>query len=80
MRMMNEAAARSPISLTSKEIMEAESPVKKRIGTVPNPKEAMIRKPHRESSVVAAMMIMDQESIQGKKPVAMPKTILEPIR
>jgi len=69
------AATRSPKNLTLRDNREAESPVKKRVGTVPNPKKAMVRNPMKRFWVVAALMIIAQERMQGKKPVRNPKAI-----
>jgi hypothetical protein len=71
------AATRSPKNLTFRDNREAESPVKKRAGTVPNPKKAMVRNPAQRFSVVAALMIIAQESIHGKKPVRNPRAIFD---
>ena len=74
--MTETAAIRSPKNLTLSDNREAESPVKKRAGSVPNPKKAMVRNPAQRFSVVAALMIIAQESMQGRKPTAMPKASL----
>ena len=71
--MTETAAARSPRNLTFKESREAETPVKKRAGTVPRPKANIVRKPPTRLCMVAALMIMAQESMHGKKPVRNPK-------
>ena len=77
MTMTETAAARSPRNLTLKESREAESPVRKRAGTVPRPKANIVRKPPRRLCMVAAFMIMAQESMQGKKPVRNPNATLD---
>ena len=74
------AATRSPRNLIFRDNREAESPVRKRAGTVPSPKETMVRNPAKRLWVVAALMTMAQESMQGRKPTAKPKAILEAIR
>ena len=71
------AATLSPKNLTFRDNREAENPVKKRAGTVPNPKKAMVRNPAKRFAVVAALMTIAQESIQGKKPVRNPKAIFD---
>ena len=77
MTMTETAAARSPRNLTLKDSREAESPVKKRAGTVPRPKANIVRKPPTGLCMVAAWMIMAQESMQGKKPVMPPKATFD---
>jgi hypothetical protein len=75
--MTETAATRSPKNLTLRDNREAERPVKKRVGTVPNPKKAMVRNPVKRFWVVAALMIIAQESMQGKKPVRNPRAIFD---
>jgi len=76
MAMIETAATRSPRNLILKESSEADSPVKKRAGIVPNPNANIVRNPPTELCVVAALMIMAQESMQGKNPVPTPKATL----
>ena len=80
MAMTETAAARSPRNLTFKESREAESPVKKRAGIVPRPKANIVRNPPMRLGMVAALMIMAQESMQGKKPVRNPRAIFDAAR
>jgi hypothetical protein len=75
--MTEAAAARSPRNRTCRERREAESPVKKRAGTVPSPKETIVRNPPIKFWVVAALISIAQESRQGKKPVRNPKAIFD---
>ena len=75
--MTETAAARSPRNLTFKESREAESPVKKRAGIVPRPKANIVRNPPMRLGMVAALMIMAQESRHGKKPAKNPKAAFE---
>ena len=77
MAMTEIAATRSPRSLTFKESREAESPIKKRAGIVPSPNVNIVRNPPPGLCVVAALIIMAQESRQGKKPVRNPKAIFD---
>ena len=70
------AAARSPKNLTRRESREAETPVKNRAGTVPRPKAKVVKKPWNGEEAVAAFTIMAQESMQGRKPTAIPKASL----
>jgi hypothetical protein len=44
---------------------------------VPRPKKAMVKNPMMGFWVVAALMIIAQESMQGKNPVATPRANLE---
>ncbi len=71
------AATRSPRNRTFKESREAERPMEKRAGTVPSPNVNMVRNPPRGLWVVAALIIMAQESMQGKNPVRSPRAIFE---
>ncbi len=71
------AATLSPISLVLRERSEAESPVTKRTGTVPRPKETIVENPSQRFCVVAALTIIAQERRQGRNPVANPKATLE---
>jgi len=71
------AAARSPRNLTFTESREAETPVKKSAGIVPRPKAIIVRNPPMRFSMVAALMIMAQESMQGKKPVKKPRAAFD---
>jgi len=77
MAMTEKAATRSPKNLIFRVRREAEKPVKKRTGTVPRPKKAMLKNPMMGFWVVAALMIIAQESMQGKNPVATPRANLE---
>ena len=77
MRMMDRAAIRSPMILILRDIIEAETPVKKRMGTVPSPNRNMVKKPIAGFPVVAALRTIAQESAQGRKPVRMPSAIFE---
>ena len=77
MRITETAAIRSPKKRALKERREAESPVKKKAGTVPRPKEVVIRKPTEGFPVEAALTIMAQESMQGRKPAARPRASFE---
>ncbi len=77
MAMTERAATRSPKNLIFKVRREAERPIKKRTGTVPRPKKAMVKNPMMGFWVVAALMIIAQESMQGKNPVATPRANLE---
>ena len=70
------AATRSPRNLALKERSEVDNPGKKRTGIVPNPKANIVRNPPTGLWVVAALMIMAQESRQGKNPAANPKATL----
>lgn len=76
MAMIEAAATRSPRTLVFKESSEADSPVKKRAGIVPIPNANIVRNPPTELCVVAAFIIMAQESMQGKNPAASPRAIL----
>jgi hypothetical protein len=71
------AATRSPRNLVFMDIKEAESPVRNRAGTVPSPKKTIVKNPGSGCWVVAAFTIMAQESMQGKNPVANPRTNLK---
>ena len=77
MKITETAAIRSPKKRALRERREAEIPVKKRAGTVPRPKEVVIRKPTKGFPVEAALMIMAQESMQGRNPVANPRASFE---
>ena len=77
MAMTEKAATRSPRNLIFRVRREAERPVKKRTGTVPRPKEAMVENPIMGFWVVAALIIIAQESMQGKNPVDTPRASLE---
>ncbi len=77
MAMTERAAARSPKSLIFRVRREAERPVKKRAGIVPKPKKAMVKNPMIGFWVVADLMIIAQESMQGKNPMAAPRANLE---
>ena len=80
MAMTERAAARSPRSLAFRERREAESPIKKSAGIVPRPKANIVRNPPTRLGMVAALMIMAQESMQGKKPVRNPKATFDAAR
>ena len=80
MAMTEIAATRSPRNLAFKERRDADNPGKKRAGIVPNPKENIVRSPPMGLCVVAALMIIAQESMQGKNPAASPKATLLTIR
>jgi hypothetical protein len=77
MKMTETAAIRSPRKRIRSETRETERPAKNRAGTVPAPKRTIVRKPARGWEAVAALTIMAQESMQGRKPVAMPRRIFE---
>ena len=72
------AATRSPRNLVLMDNREAESPVRNRAGIVPSPKKVMVKKPVSGCWVVAAFTTMAQESMQGRKPTAIPKASLAP--
>ena len=78
--MTESAATLSPRNLARRDKNEAENPIKKRAGTVPRPKDSMVRNPEPRFSVVAAFTIIAQERPHGKKPVASPNNIFEPRR
>ena len=78
--MIEAAATRSPRNLVLKESREADNPVKKRAGIVPIPNANIVRNPPTELCVVAAFIIMAQESMQGKKPVRNPKATFDAAR
>ncbi len=77
MAMTERAATRSPKNLIFRVRSEAERPAKKRAGTVPSPKKAIVRNPRMGFWVVAALMIIAQESMHGKNPVDTPRANLE---
>ena len=77
MAITERAATRSPKNLIFRVRREAEKPAKKRTGTVPKPKKAMVKNPVMGFWVVAALMIIAQESMQGRNPVAAPRANLE---
>ena len=75
--MTDSAAMRSPASRARNEKRDAKDPVKRRAGAVPSPKEAMIIAPEITSAVMAALTIIAQENMQGRKPAANPSIHLE---
>jgi hypothetical protein len=77
MRITETAAIRSPKKRALRERREAESPVKKRAGTVPRPKEVVTKNPVKGFPVEAALTIMAHESRQGRNPVARPRASFE---
>ncbi len=77
MTMTAAAATLSPKNLVCRDKNEDENPIKKRAGTVPRPKEIMVRNPAPTFWVVAAFTIIAQEKPHGKNPAANPKTIFE---
>lgn len=77
MDITDRAATRSPKNLTLKDKREAGRPAARRAGIVPAPKEIRVKKPTKGLEVVAALTIIAQESMQGKKPTVRPRINLE---
>ncbi len=75
--MTEKAAILSPYKRDLRERKVAENPGRKRAGIVPSPKSAIVIKPRSGSPVEAALMIMAQESMQGRNPAASPMASLE---
>jgi hypothetical protein len=73
MKMTEAAAILSPRKRARRESRDAGRPVKNKAGIVPAPKRAIVRKPVRGWEAVAALTIMAQESMQGRKPADMPR-------
>jgi hypothetical protein len=79
MIMIVTAAIRSPKILIFRDMKEVDNPVAKSRGTVPSPKKIIVKNPSPICWYVAAFRIMDHDNPQGRKPVARPRTILEPM-
>jgi hypothetical protein len=77
MKIMEAAAIRSPKNRAFRERRDAERPVKNSAGTVPSPKEVVIRNPVKGFAVEAALTIRAQDNRQGRNPVARPRANFE---
>jgi hypothetical protein len=66
-------ARRSPNSLSRKDNRDAKKPAKKRAGTVPNPKRAIVRKPWNIFWEELAFMTIAQGSMHGRNPTERPR-------
>ena len=77
MTMTERAATLSPYKRDFREKKVAENPGRKRAGIVPSPKSAIVITPCSGFPVEAALMIMAQESMQGRKPAVSPMASLE---
>lgn len=80
MTMTDNPAALSPNRRILMLTKEADTPVRRSSGMVPNPNETMVRKPPAGLRVLAAVTSMAQVKPHGRSPAQSPSPILDPRR